>query len=157
MPHKNMPARWPDPTATRDWKRTSAAFNTQLANVARAMDTTKADLDAARQTVDAMGAQVRASANTPASVAAVEGLYLVRAGVDPAYATPEARDALLRTILAGTADDGGLWLLTPENRARVAAAASMGWVVGHGRRHPTPRHGVSWHRQLGDTAVRVGP
>ena len=54
----------------------------------------------------------------------------VRAGLDPAYATEEARDRLVRTILTG---DLAL-ILTPASRARVAAAVLAGWMA-----RPAPR------------------
>ena len=63
-------------------------------------------------------------------VAGLEGRMFVRAGLDPAYATEEARDRLVRTILTG---DLAL-ILTPASRARVAAAVLAGWMA-----RPAPR------------------
>lgn len=77
-----------------------------------------------------------------------EAKYYVRAGLDPAYATPESRDRLLRRILTGTSDP----LLNQANRIRCAAAALAGWVASHEVAEPTS---FVWHRFIGGTAVQV--
>lgn len=91
----------------------------------------------------------RIIANTPAAVAGLEGRYHVRGALSTR--SQAARDVLIRGILDGTA--GGCILLTPTNRAVVAAAVLRGWT----QTHPgdLPAHGISWGRVLGDTRVLV--
>jgi hypothetical protein len=94
----------------------------------------------------------RIRANTGAAVAALEGLYHVRAALDPAYRSPAALDALVHAVLDGTADH--CLLLIPTNRAVVAAAVLRGWTQTH-HGGPPPVHGITWHRAFGATHVLV--
>lgn len=89
-------------------------------------------------------------ANGEVHVAGLETQYLVRAGADPAYATPQDRDALIWEILTGEAV--GTRLLTPRNRSLVAAAALRGWV---GHYDTEPADALAWHRLIGATALEV--
>lgn len=60
----------------------------------------------------------------------------VRAGVDPAYQTPEALHALVVQLLH---PDGMLFgRLTEPERRELAVAAMHGWVHGWGRNQPRP-------------------
>lgn len=61
--------------------------------------------------------------STPLTVAGQASLMLVRAGLDPAYATTP--DPLVQFILRER------WL-SPAARAEVAAAACRGWAVARG-------------------------
>lgn len=64
--------------------------------------------------------------NGPVHMAGLEARYYVRGGLDPLCADPGGLDVLVRAVLAGTSTD--LFLVTPANRARIAAAAARGWV-----------------------------
>lgn len=98
---------------------------------------------------------MRERANDPVYVAGLEGRFLVRAGLDPAYRHPERRDALIRDLLSGEAEDAGLlFLLDPENRHRVALAAIRGWVHSYGDREPGEQPYVA-HRLWGTDRVEV--
>lgn len=66
--------------------------------------------------------------NNPVCVAGLEGTYTVRAGLDPRYADPVARDLLITSILRGNTDT---MCLTRRNRSIVAAAAMRGWCLRH--------------------------
>lgn len=63
--------------------------------------------------------------NDPVWVAGLEARYYVRGAMDPMYATPWARDALVFAILSGLS----IPALQPRNRALVAAAVVRGWVT----------------------------
>lgn len=133
-------------TTTTDWPRLRAAFDrTARPMVAVGQQVTEAAVSWAE-----MLAQV---SNTPEAVAGPEGLYFTRAALDPAYATPEALDALVASIMGATDLDAGLWLLTMENRSVVAAAAIRGWA----HTHPTdlPTEGITWGRVIGTSHVMV--
>lgn len=94
---------------------------------------------------------LRETANDPVRVAGLEARYLVRAGLDPAVADPEARDALVRAILDGTVDDDLLAVfLSPDNRRACATAALLGWA----QRHPSSEPYVL-HRLWGNDRVEV--
>lgn len=106
-------------------------------------DTFDAIREAFRPFVEAMAAaarkitgwveSMRERFNDPVYVAGLEGRYFVRAGLDPAYATPESLSRLVRGVLAGDLDGEPydappfLFLLSGENRRRVAVAAMRGW------------------------------
>lgn len=88
-------------------------------------------------------------ANDPVTVAGLEGRYQVRAGLDPAYADPEALTRLVILIMNGI--EGGTATLSPASRAMVAAAAMRGWAQSY----PDAVEVLAWHRLLGDVAVVV--
>lgn len=95
------------------------------------------------------------AANQPGQVAGLESRYAVRAGLDPAYATPQALDGLVARIMAGDArhrGDGQLRLLTSESRSLVAAAAIRGWCYSYGDGPAI----LAWHRLMATTVVSVG-
>lgn len=85
----------------------------------------------AARSLNRLSVALRDVCNTPQAVAGLEGRYMVRAGLDPAYRSPDAVDALVREILDGTGGDDRLVFLTAGNRARVAAAVLRGWVGSH--------------------------
>jgi len=63
-------------------------------------------------------------------VAGLEGRYYVRGGLDSRYREPEARDALVRALLA--CEELTPCHLSRKERGRVAAAFLTGWVQGQG-------------------------
>lgn len=138
------------PTAENPYPRLRAAFDKAAKATAEVVPAVVQQ--AARTWADWLVIE----ANSLHAVAGVEAQYFVRAGLDPAYATPEALDALVQAILGAADLDAGLWLLTRENRALVAAAAIRGWAGHRGRDAAPSPYGVTWHRQLGATTVRVG-
>jgi len=95
------------------------------------------------------------SANDPTAVAGLEGKYYVRAAMHPSYAPPASRDELVRMILHGHPYDPAIDALSPGNRARLAVAVLAGWVQTHGDTVEASVVGSAWHRQIGDTAVKV--
>lgn len=101
------------------------------------------------RTMAKVSARVREAANDEVLVAGLEGRYSVRAGLDPAYRSPEALDALVQAIMRGEAEDTRL--LTRENRAVVAAAALRGWTHAY----PAPLPILTWHRLIGGVHVVV--
>lgn len=102
---------------------------------------------------EAARARMVEAANHPVHVAGLEGLYLVRAGQDPAYRTEAALVALVASILDGT-DSRDLHYLTPENRATVAAAALYGWTSSYPAAEGPEV--LAWHRLFGDVHVQIG-
>lgn len=96
--------------------------------------------------IDRIRAEV---ANDPVVVAGLEGRYQVRAGLDPAYADPEALTRLIAMIMHGL--EPGTGNLSPASRALVAAAALRGWAQSY----PEAVEVLAWHRLLGDVAVVV--
>lgn len=63
-------------------------------------------------------------------VAGLEGRYFVRGGLDSRYLEPEARDALVRELMAGRELP---CLVSARERALVATAFLAGWVQGQGK------------------------
>lgn len=93
-------------------------------------------------------------ANSPEALAGLEGRYAVRAGLDPAYATPQALDGLVQLVMRGDArrtGDGQLRLLTSQSRSLVAAAAIRGWCYSYGDGPAI----LAWHRLMGTSIVVV--
>lgn len=132
-----------------------------------------------------VSARLREAANDEVYVAGMCARYQVRAGLDPAYATPEALDRLLDAILHDREEEVGLTFMSLENRSLVAGAAARGWAESYGRDpapgccaecegtgvggyglcwdcrgtghpHPGPcSESLPWHRLIGDQIVRV--
>jgi hypothetical protein len=96
-----------------------------------------------------LGAAIREAANDEVTVSGLEARYFVRAGLDPAYRSPEDLDALVQAIMRGEAEDTRL--LYRENRARIAAAA----LRGHVHAYPEAVPVLTWHRLIGGTTVVV--
>lgn len=99
---------------------------------------------------------IRQMANSDVLVSGIEGTMQVRAGMDPRYDTEENLQRLIADLLVhperqtGDAYDR---FLTPENRARLAAAALRGWV----QTHDTPRQdALTWHRMMNGVMLQVG-
>ena len=88
-----------------------------------------------------------ARANDPVRLAGIEGRLYVRAALDPAYATPEGVDALVRAVLSGAVP--GVTFVTSANRYVLAAAVMRGWVTHR------PDAATTWAREFGSTSVRV--
>lgn len=86
------------------------------------------------------------AANEPVHVAGLEARYFVRAGLDPACAAPSQLDALVQTILTGTADD--LRYVNDENRAVIAGSAIAGWCASYAGQSTV--RVLAWHRQMPD-------
>lgn len=101
------------------------------------------------RTMARVSAAIREAANDEVTVSGLEARYLVRAGLDPAYRSPEDLDALVQAIMRGEAEDTRL--LYRENRARVAAAALRGWTHAY----PAPLPILTWHRLIGGVRVVV--
>lgn len=166
MVHKNPPVRWPDPPALTllgSTRQRTEAVPLLVQSIAEHLGTT-AQFAATLLTMALhdhtmsllrLSENLRPWVNTPVTVAGIEGRYFVRAALDPTCATPEARDALVHTVLVGDPGDARLMFLTPQNRALVAVAAIRGWVAGHGDEMPASIYGAAWHRQMGSTIVRV--
>lgn len=94
------------------------------------------------------------AANDPVQVSGLEGRYAVRAGLDPAYASPDALDRLVQLIMAGDGEHRGdrkLRLLTSESRSLIAAAAIRGWCYSYGDGPAI----LAWHRLMGTSIVVV--
>lgn len=84
-----------------------------------------------------LGHQFQKVANDPVHIAGLEARYMVRAGLDPAYATAHDLDALVSALLSrGTVDEDDTFapFITPENRRRLAVAAIRGWVGSYVKR-----------------------
>lgn len=64
-------------------------------------------------------------------VAGLEGRYYVRGGLDSRYREPEARDALVRALMAR--EELRPCHLSIRERSAVAAAFLAGWVQGQGK------------------------
>ncbi len=64
-------------------------------------------------------------------VAGLEGRYYVRGGLDSRYREPEARDALVRALMA--CEELRPCHLSIRERSAVAAAFLAGWVQGQGK------------------------
>lgn len=95
--------------------------------------------------------QMREHANDPVRVAGLTARYHVRGALDPAYDTPEGRDALVRAILAGYVEDDPLApFLSRENRRACAVAAMQGWASRHPGVDP-----VVLHRLWGSERIEV--
>ena len=108
-----------------DLQRTIDAFRVALSPMAAA-------LQEMGRRLSRLGVVFRERANSPAYVAGLEARYSARAGLDPAYATSDALDGLVRVLLATgtTPEDDDLLapFLTEANRRRLAVAALRGWV-----------------------------
>lgn len=109
-----------------------------------------AALNAIARRFQQMMTELVEAANTPAGVAGVEGRMYVRAALSPAYATPAALSSLVSAITTGDLPD--TFLLTAENRARVAAAAVTGWSQHRDGDAPEV---LAWHRVVGGTTLAV--
>lgn len=142
---------------TLDTAALEAAFARLSANTTEALSALGKALNPAFAALGVLGqGLVRAlspvvRANDVVHVAGLEGRYFVRGGMSPACSSPAGRDALVLAVLAGTAE--GCVLLTPDNRATVAAALVAGWVSSYDGEAPDV---LAWHRALGDTHVEVG-
>lgn len=91
-------------------------------------------------------------ANVDVKVAGLEGRYYVRAGLDPAYATPAALDTLVGRIMSGR-ESRILGLLDRDTRALVAAAAIRGWSTSYPA--TDPGDALVWCRFLSGQRVWV--
>lgn len=108
----------------------------------------------ARDTSEAMQALAPYLANDEARVAGLWARYYVRGALDPSYATPGLRDALVAVLLSEDVGHPDTHLLSPENRRLLAVAVMRGWAE-HRPQSPDPQPLV-WHRALGNVRVTVG-
>lgn len=107
-----------------DWAAVIAAVN-RAAAVMR---------DAAKQAAAVTNRITRAiliAANDPVHVAGLEGKWIARGGLDPAYRWEDNARVMAATLAHGRHPD--TTLLTCDNRARVATAFLRGWVHTHHR------------------------
>ena len=95
-------------------------------------------------------------------VSGLEARMYVRAGLDPAYASEEALDGLVRLIMRKPSAVLGLGdslMLGTRDRARLAAAAMRGWAEHRPApwRHPevTYHEATPWFRYMAGTRQRV--
>lgn len=116
-----------------------------------AADAVRTFVAAARRWRAELHERAVARANGVVRVAGLEGRYHVRAGQDPAYRDEPRIGQLVHAILSG--QDRDTRLLSPTNRARVAASALRGWTMSYG---PVAPETLVWHRLIGNTHVQVG-
>jgi hypothetical protein len=101
---------------------------------------------------------MRESANSEARVSGLESRYYVRGGLACPLGLDDI-DALVKNLMrhpgrVGEDDEHLLMtMLTPENRARLAAAALRGYVENTPAE--SPRWLLVWYRQMGATTVLV--
>lgn len=148
--HRALTAQPLPPHVLENWARLSRNLNEAMASVTKVFTDFAAAVAPAVRKLAAVLETIRERANDPVRVAGLEGRYMVRAGLDPAYATADQLDALVRSIMR--TDEDGLAFLTRENRALIAAAAIRGWSRYHGVDNPA---GIAWGRLLGSTTVLV--
>lgn len=92
------------------------------------------------------------TANSERVVCGQEARLYVRAGLDRGYHSPEAMQALTRSILDGS-ESPVVSMMSRPNRARLVASALRGWAEHQMDDEPT--RPVIWHRYLAGTRVVV--
>lgn len=105
----------------------------------------------ARRWAESFAKAAHALHNDPVHVAGLEGRYLIRGGLDPAYRDEHDLVVLVTKILDGTEDDARY--LDHDNRVLVATAVLRGWATSYPAEAPEV---LAWHRAFGGTHVSVG-
>lgn len=123
-----------------------AGFAALFARVEQVMLRLGAAAQAAAKAVSV--SSLRESVNDPVAVAGAEARYYVRAGMDSGWADEADMMKHVSELLAGPS------LMTPENRAKVAAAAMRGWMTRFDKVEAPET--LAWYRQLDGTRIEVG-
>lgn len=112
--------------------RIQGTFATAAQEVTRAWTRVVESFRDAARTLHPFMQRVHDTLNAPVRVAGLCSRYQVRAGLDPAYASPEALSGLRRSILDRRNGPDDLRGLTAENRRLVAVSAIRGWADSRG-------------------------
>jgi hypothetical protein len=129
-----------------------------LRNLQRAAEQMAKSVDTMAQAVRGMGKALARAREV--SVSGLEARMYVRAGLDPAYASEEALDGLVRLLLRKPSAVLGLgdsMMLGTRDRARLAAAAMRGWAEHRPApwRHPEVEYheATPWFRYMAGQRV----
>lgn len=114
-----------------DWPAVTRALNTTA-------DAFRETMKAAARACDNMAATIVALANDPVRVAGIEGKWMARGGLDPAYLYADNASVAARMLTLGKHPD--TVLLNRHNRALVAASFMHGWVT---TRHPAELRAIA--------------
>jgi hypothetical protein len=121
-------------TLVIDTEKINRGLRRMVEGIRQALQPFAEAMAGAARALGRLAERMREAANDPVYVAGLEARYYVRAGLDPSYAHPERRDALIQGLLAGktgAADDDLLPFVSPENRRLLAVSALRGWVESY--------------------------